>query len=389
MLFERPRNFNELFFAESKRADERVRTALQAQATDQAGDARMVTVALAVMAAIGLALLGWVIIRSIGRAIRALIEGAEKMAVGQLDHRIAVDAGDETATLAMRFNEASKQRGEAAEAVAVVARDLAAASAELLGGVAQQTSGAQEQAAAVAQTASTVTQLSQTAQHTADDAKQVAGRADQSEVVWRQGRESVEAALGQMTQARQRTEALAQGVLALAAQSQQVGEVITMIDDLADQTNILALNAAIEAARAGDAGRAFAVVATEVKALADQSKEATVSVRRILGDIQKLTNNAVLAAEDGTRAVGQAVTAATEDGATITALAETIGSLAEAAARIAAQSEQQAQGLSQIHGAMRDIHTVTNQGLAATRQAERLASDLSALGRKLQAQLER
>jgi len=373
----------------------------QAQISDDAATTvrttKILTVSIAVVATVLLLVASFLIIRGLSVNLEALMIGSEKMGAGDLGHRITIRGSDETADLAARINAATSLRAsnerELAAAAAgreatiatatIMARDLAAASTELLGGVSQQTASTQEQAAAVAQTVTTLTQLSATAQATADEAKGAAESAEHSEAVSRQSAIAIEITLGQMTQARERTQALAEAVLALAKQGQAIGEVIALIDDIADQTNILALNAAIEASRAGEAGRAFGVVAGEVKGLADQSKQSTITVRRILGEIQKMTNTAVLSAEEGTRSVNAAVKSATEISVTIATLATTFSALADGGGRIAEQAKQQAVGLGQIHGAMRDINTVNNQALTAVRQSERLATDLADLGRRL------
>ena len=119
------------------------------------------------------------------------------------------------------------------------------------------------------------------------------------------------------------------------------------MNDIAEQTNLLALNAAIEASRAGEHGQGFAVVAGEVKALADQSKKATAQVRQILGEIQKATNAAVLSTEQGTRDALNATKVVSQAGETIHALADTLSQTAQAATQIVASAGQQATGMVQ------------------------------------------
>jgi methyl-accepting chemotaxis protein len=168
-------------------------------------------------------------------------------------------------------------------------------------------------------------------------------------------------------------ESIAESILALAEQAQAIGEIIASVTDIAEQTNLLALNAAVEAARAGEQGRGFAVVASEVKTLAEQSKKATLEVRRILGETQRATSAAVMATEQGTKQV--------------TATAEQVTDVVTEGARVAAQIQasagQQAAGMTQIRQAMGNIHEATQQNLASTKQAERAAQDLNALGTKL------
>src|SRR5207253_832490 len=127
----------------------------------------------------------------------------------------------------------------------------------------------------------------------------------------------------------------------------------------------------------------FAVVATEIKALAQQSKKATGQVRHILGEIQRATNSAVLVTEQGTKSVQRTLLAVGEAGSTIAALAGELADAVQAAAQISASAGQQAAGMGQIHQAMRNINQVTNQNIASTRQTERAAQDLNALARQL------
>src|SRR2546429_5481422 len=113
---------------------------------------------------------------------------------------------------------------------------------------------------------------------------------------------------------------IAESILSLSAQSQAIGAIIASVDDLAAQSKLLAVNAAIEAAKAGEQGKGFAVVAQEVKSLAEQSKQATVQVRKLLNDIQKATSAAVMATEQGNKAVEAGVKQSTEAGGSIRVL---------------------------------------------------------------------
>ena len=262
--------------------------------------------------------------------------------------------------------------------------NLTASSAEILAGTTQQASSAQEQAAAVSQTVTTVDEVTQTADQAAQRGKAVADDAQRSLEVSRSGRKAVEDSIACMATVKEQTEGLAEAFLALAERAQAIAEIIAAVNDIAEQTNLLALNAGIEASRAGEQGRAFSVVAAEIKALADQSKKATGQVRQILGEIQRATNTAVIAAEEATKSVNGGMKVVGLAGETIRSLADTIDEAAQAAAQMAASAGQQSTGMSQIHQAMRNVNQATNQSLASTRQAERAAQALNALGVKLQ-----
>ncbi|MGH7715748.1 MAG: methyl-accepting chemotaxis protein, partial [Vulcanimicrobiaceae bacterium] len=172
---------------------------------------------------------------------------------------------------------------------------LSAATAEIVAGTTQQAAGVQEQAAAVAETVATVEEIAQTAEQFSERAKAVSDSSRRATDGGAVGRRSVENTIAVMSEIKTRTESIAQSILSLAGQAQAIGEIIMVVNDLAEQTNILALNASIEATRAGEQGKGFSVVAAEIKALADQSKKSTVQVRQILSEIQKSTNAAVMA----------------------------------------------------------------------------------------------
>jgi methyl-accepting chemotaxis protein len=186
-----------------------------------------------------------------------------------------------------------------------------------------------------------------------------------------------------MVEIRERVAAIAQDVLALSAQSQQIGEIIGVVNDIADQSNLLALNAAIEAAKAGEQGKGFAVVAAEVRNLATQSKAATGKVRGLLGEIQRATNAAVLATEQGTQRVEAGLGLAERAGGVIGELAQAIRGAAQAAQQIAASAHQQSAAMDQIAQAMREVQQATVQSVAGARQSQVAAEGLNDLARQL------
>ncbi|MFA6900166.1 MAG: methyl-accepting chemotaxis protein, partial [Desulfurivibrionaceae bacterium] len=201
---------------------------------------------------------------------------------------------------------------------------LASSASEIMASTAQVASGAAETATAVSETTSTVEEVKQTAQVASTKARGVSEVAQNAVQTAQSGRRAVEESVAGMGRIQEQVASIAESIVKLSEQSQTIGEIITTVNDLAEQSNLLAVNAAIEAAKAGEQGKGFAVVAQEVRSLAEQSKEATAQVRMILGDIQKAANAAVLATEQGSKAVESGVKQSREAGEAIRQMGESI-----------------------------------------------------------------
>ena len=293
---------------------------------------------------IAAALVAFWFARYITRAIGSLNRAAAGIAVGRLDHSIEARSRNEIGQLADSFRtmvaylnqmadvansiaqrdlrkEVRPRSDEDALGVAFQgmstnlrvittelqesAQQLSTASNQISSSMSQRAAGAAEQAAAIAQTTATVDEVKASADQAVQmaDASSATAQQATSQVAERgRGGGPGRDAAG-WRRLRQRVQSIAENILALSEQSQQIGEIIATVNDLADQSNLLALNAAIEASRAGEHGKGFAVVAAEIRSLAEQSKAATAQVRTILSDIQRATNAAVLATEQGTKGV--------------------------------------------------------------------------------------
>jgi methyl-accepting chemotaxis protein len=247
----------------------------------------------------------------------------------------------------------------------------------ILAGTSSQTSAAQQQATAISEVTTTLSELRQTSAQALEKAEAVIGESDRSLDASRLGTQSVEAAILGMREIREQVEAIAQKIVSLSEQTQQIGDIITSVNEIAEQSKLLALNAAIEAARAGEHGKGFAIVATEIRSLADQSKQATGRVRKILGDIQGATNSAVVATEQGSKKVETGVGLANRAGETIQQLSRSIEEAAGAARLIANVSRQQSAGVQQVADAMASINQAMNSTVVALRQTEGASQQLT------------
>jgi methyl-accepting chemotaxis protein len=353
-------------------------------------------------------------VRSVTRPLAKLREGTAIVGAGNLDYRLGVTTRDEIGDLSRAFDEMTDklqgttvsrdelvqandvlqaeiaERGRVEESLRRLMQEtqatvnvLASSTSDILAATTQVVSGSTLTATAVSQTISTVEEVKQTAQVSTAKARDVSESAQQTAQIAQHGKKSVEESIAAMQRIREQVESIGESIVRLAEQSQAIGEIIATVNDLADQSNLLAVNAAIEAAKAGDQGKGFAVVAQEVKSLAEQSKQATAQVRGILGDIQKATGGAVMATEQGSKAVASGVRLSEEVGESIRVLADSIEAAARAATQIAVSAQQQLIGMDQVAQAMQNIQQASAQNVASTKQTESAAQNLRDLGQTL------
>ena len=328
--------------------------------------------------------------RSITLPLNIAVGVAERVAGGDLTVAVPVtESGDELALLLQTFKRMVENLRSQTLAIQEGINVLAAAAGEILSSTALIASGAAETATAVNETTVTVEEVKQTTELSSQKARNVANSAQRSLEVSQQGRKSVEDAVHGMSRIREQMETVAESIVSLSEQSQAIGEIITTVNDLAEQSNLLAVNAAIEAAKAGEHGKGFAVVAQEVRSLAEQSKQATAQVRTILNDIQKATNAAVMATEQGSKAVEAGEKQSVEAGEAIRLLSDSIAESANSSAQIAASSQQQMVGMDQVGLAMENIKEASTMSVGSSHQAEQSAQNLHELGQKLKQLVER
>ena len=303
---------------------------------------------------------------------------------GDLTVRLGASDNTQLDALGRNLNRMVESLGEMSGRVREATSSMGAATSEILAAVSQHTASAAEQSSAISETAVTVEEVRASAEQAARRAHEVATQAETSAGVSDEGIHTVERLVGGMTEIRDKVQEIARNILALSSQTQLVGDITATVNDLADQSNMLALNAAIEAAKAGEQGKGFADVATEVRNLAEQSKQATAQSQTILSEIRRSTNQAVLVTEEGTRVVEGGVELAQRSGHVIAQLADTIRETAQAAKAIAASAHEQSIGMDQIAQAMGDINQMTTQFMAGAQQSQGAAEGVRGLAERLQ-----
>jgi len=322
--------------------------------------------------------------KTIAKPLDIISKLASQIASGDL--RVAVSPEkrkDEVGMLNLAFSQMQeKLRGSIKEIVEGI-NLLGSSASEILAATTQVASGSSETASAISETTTTVEEVRQAAQLSSQKAGRVSANSQQISQVTQTGQFAVEETVSGMHLIQNQMESIANTIIRLSEQSQQIGGIIASVNDVADQSNLLAVNAAIEAAKAGEQGKGFAVVAQEIKTLALQSKQATIQVRNILSDVQKATSAAVMATEQGSKAVENGVKQSTQAGESIRQLAQSVNESVQAATQIVASSQQQVVGMDQVSIAMNNINQASAENAASMTQAEKAARDLNDLGQKL------
>ena len=315
------------------------------------------------------------------RSLRSVAGIAEQIAAGDLRGKVQPQsASDQLGQAFLRMSGNLRQQiGSMVESAAV----LGSSASEIVASSSQLASSASQTAAAVTQTTTTVEEVRQTAHMTSQKARAVSETSQKALQISNSGRKSIDDVAGGMARIRAQMEAIAESMMRLGEQSQTIGQIIATVEDLAAQSNLLAVNAAIEAAKAGEHGKGFGVVAQEVKSLAEQSRQATDRVRTILGDIQKATTAAVMATEQGSKAVEGGSRQSELAGESFQLLAGSVEEAAQAATQIAASSQQQLIGMDQVAAAMENIKQASTQNVASAKQLETAARGLSDVGQQL------
>ncbi|MFP4455197.1 MAG: methyl-accepting chemotaxis protein [Desulfonatronovibrio sp.] len=282
--------------------------------------------------------------------------------------------------------ERAKREGmlQAADNIEHVVERMTSASEELSAQIEQSSRGAEEQKSRTAETATAMEEMNATVLEVAKNASSAAQGSDQAKEKARKGAEVVISAVSAINQVHDQAGKMKSGLDDLGGQAEQIGKIMTVIEDIADQTNLLALNAAIEAARAGEAGRGFAVVADEVRKLAEKTMKATQEVGQSISSIQEGTRFNIQGMDKVSEFIEEATGLANESGDVLEEIVKLVEEAADQVRSIATATEEQSAASEEVNRNIEDVNRISAETSDVMNQSAQAVSDLAKQAVELQ-----
>ena len=325
----------------------------------------------------------WLVNRSLVEPIRQLIDYVAQLSRGQLAQRVASERQDELGKLAAAANTLRDFLAQTFSSLQRSASDLDSSSGELNAIATLMSQGTNEQFSRTDQVATAMNEMSATAQEVARHAADAARAADDADQSAQQGEQVMQSTIHSITQMRGEIANTATVIRRLEADSGRIGKVLEVIQGIAEQTNLLALNAAIEAARAGEAGRGFAVVADEVRSLAQRTAASIIEINQIIQSVQTGAVDAALAIESGQSRSEQSVQQVTEAGAMLERITQAVEAIRDMNRQIATAAEEQTSVAEDISRNLTEITSIASTNLDNVQRTEAASRDLHGLSGQL------
>jgi methyl-accepting chemotaxis protein len=348
-------------------------------ATSEYSSAFSMVVILLVISTVLISLFAWLLTRSITRPIASALIAAEHIAEGDLTHVIHADGSDEAGRLLGAMLKMQSKLRDTLQRISGSATQLASAAEELNTVTDESARGMGQQSTEIERAATAVNQMSGAVEEVARNAVSTSEASKSAMSSTSDGRDLVQetvSAIERMSGDVQSTSAL---IGNLAEQSRDIGKVLDVIRGLADQTNLLALNAAIEAARAGEAGRGFAVVADEVRALAHRTQQSTSEIERMIGSIQGGTEEAVNSMRSSTERAESTLNIAKGAGVALDTINSAVVEINERNLVIASAADEQAQVAREVDRNLVNIRDLSTQSATGAHQTSAASNELSRL----------
>ena len=356
------------------------------QVDERSGDASaasgqlLVTTLFAVLLAIGAA---WVITRQIIQPLRQSLAFAERIAQGDLGGQLQADRRDELGQLQRSLQAMAGNLRQLISHIGDGVTQIASA-AEQLSAVTEQTSaGVNSQKVETDQVATAMNEMAATVQEVARNAEEASEAALAADREANAGNRMVLEAVQQMDRLATEVARSTESVQQLKRESEKIGSVLDVIKAVADQTNLLALNAAIEAARAGEAGRGFAVVADEVRGLAQRTQKSTEEIQELIGGLQNGTQQAASMMESSRALTDSTVELARRAGDSLASITRTVSTIQAMNQQIAAAAEEQSAVAEEINRSVISVRDVSEQTAAASEETAASSVELARLGNEL------
>lgn len=347
--------------------------------------ARSIIIVVIVVTALMTVLLAVVLTRSIVQPLGLAVQAAEDVARGDLTQAVLVQGGDEVTRLLQALHTMQANLRETVQQISGSATQVASAAEELSAVTEEGALALQQQSDEIEQAAAAVNEMTAAVEEVAGNAVNTSTASQRSTSSAIQGRQRVQQTVHVIDQMNNEVEATADQIRNLADQSRDIGKVLDVIRAIAEQTNLLALNAAIEAARAGEAGRGFAVVADEVRALAHRTQESTREIEVMVGGIQEGSSLAVTAMENSSQQAQSALQVARSAGEALDEIARNVSEISDRNLVIASAAEEQAQVSREVDRNLVNIRDLSLQSTAGASQTNSASQELSRLAEQLSA----
>ena len=316
--------------------------------------------------------------------VNKTVEVIESVSRGDLTKRIEVDSNDEIGEMARNFNVFAKKLHDTIMEVARSSNEVSSAANTLDTATERMAAGVEEAAMQVNSVATASEEMSKTSSEIAQNCVMAAKSSERANTSASTGETIIQETIQVMSRINDRVQESAEVIKSLGIRSDQIGEIVGLINDVADQTNLLALNAAIEAARAGEHGRGFAVVADEVRKLAERTSDATKEIRETIQAMQAETKKAVVSMEEGVSEVGKGTTEAAKSGDALQDILGQINKVTSEINQIAVASEQETATTNEIATSIQQISQVMQETAKRIQENAGASASLANLSKKLQ-----